>query len=289
MDSGTTGASDRESDSQTGRRLTLRYALYHQLDPEARVGRLSPLNRLLVLAICLAAAVAVIETEPMILTGREAMFRHIELAFGVLFGLEYLARLWVCVEQPELHGVPQSRWRYARSSAAIVDLIAILPALVALAGGGALVLRFFRVLRILRLAKLGRMSRAWRNLIEAVHSRRHELGMIFVLAILAILLSSTLLYWAESGAQPDKFGSIPRAFWWAVVTLTTVGYGDIYPVTPLGKLFAGIVAVAGIGLIALPTGILAAAFSDAMQRDRRIARQHRQGGVLDEQADRDET
>lgn len=75
-----------------------------------------------------------------------------------------------------------------------------------------------------------------------------------------------LLYWAEADSQPDKFGSIPRSLWWSVVTLTTVGYGDVYPVTPLGKFFSGLVAIAGIGLIAMPTGILAAAFSDAVQR-----------------------
>ncbi|MEO6248179.1 MAG: ion transporter [Sphingomicrobium sp.] len=243
---------------------------------------MSLINRLLVLAIVLAAMIAVIETEPMIATGREGIFRAAELGFGILFTLEYLVRLWVSVEQPVHHGVVASRWRYARSPAAVIDLIAILPALVALTGGGALVLRFFRVLRILRLAKLGRMSRAWRNLVEAVHSRRYELWLTLAFAGIAILISSTLLYWAESDAQPEKFGSIPRAFWWSVVTLTTVGYGDIYPVTPLGKFFASIVAIAGIGLIALPTGILAAAFSDAMQRDRRIEAQLRHAPPSDE-------
>ncbi|MEO7379509.1 MAG: ion transporter [Sphingomicrobium sp.] len=272
-------------ENDAGRRPTLRHALYRQLDPAARTGRLSALNRLLVLAIFVAAFVAVIETEPTIATGREQLFREVELGFGILFGVEYFARLWVSVEQPAHHGVRPSRWRYARSPAAIIDLIAFLPALVALAGGGAFMLRFFRVLRILRLAKLGRMSRAWRNLVEAVHSRRYELWLILALAALAILVSSTLLYWAESDAQPEKFGSIPRAFWWSVVTLTTVGYGDVYPVTPLGKLFASMVAIAGIGLIALPTGILAAAFSDAMQRDRRIDAEIRHGHPHDEPLD----
>ncbi len=276
------GETTTANEMTAGRRTTLRQALYQQLDPAAGNGRLSLLNRALVLAIFLAAFVAVIETEPTIVTGREPLFRLIELGFGALFGLEYLMRLWVSVEQPAHHGVHSSRWRYATSPAALIDLIAILPALIALAGGGALVLRFFRVLRIVRLAKLGRMSRAWRNLVEAVHSRRYELWLTLALAGLAILVSSTLLYWAEVDAQPDKFGSIPRAFWWSVVTLTTVGYGDIYPVTPLGKFFASLVAVAGIGLIALPTGILAAAFSDAMQRDRRIQAKYRQSQLLDD-------
>jgi voltage-gated potassium channel len=124
------------------------------------------------------------------------------------------------------------------------------------------------VLRILRLAKLGRMSRAWDDLVGAFRSRRHELYLTISLAGLVILVSSTLLYLAEADAQPDKFGSIPRAFWWSIVTLTTVGYGDAYPVTPIGKLLSGMVAVAGIGLIALPAGILAGAFTETMQRRR---------------------
>lgn len=283
------GETTAASEIKAGRYTTLRQALYHQLDPAAGNGRLSLLNRLLVFTIFLAAFVAVIETEPTVATGRETLFRFIELGFGALFGLEYLVRLWVCVEQPLHHGVRFSRWRYAMSPAALIDIVAILPALIALAGGGALVLRFFRVLRIVRLAKLGRMSRAWRNLVEAVHSRRYELWLTLALAGLAILVSSTLLYWAELDAQPDKFGSIPRAFWWSVVTLTTVGYGDIYPITPLGKFFASLVAVAGIGLIALPTGILAAAFSDAMQRDRRIQAKYRKSQPLDETPDSGES
>lgn len=112
------------------------------------------------------------------------------------------------------------------------------------------------------------MSRAWRDIAAAIHSRRTELILTLGLALIAMLVASTFLYWAEGDVQPDKFGSIPRALWWSVVTLTTVGYGDVYPVTPLGKIFAAILAVGGIGLIALPTGILAAAFSDAMQRRR---------------------
>jgi len=88
------------------------------------------------------------------------------------------------------------------------------------------------------------------------------------IAGIVLLVASTLMYWAEAGAQPDKFGSIPRAMWWCIITLTTVGYGDVYPVTLLGKSLAGLVAIAGIGLIAMPTGILAAAFSDVVQRRR---------------------
>lgn len=248
---------------------TLRQSLYDQLDPLARRKRgLSPVNKVLVCLIVAAATTAIVETEPTISVGHERLFRALELVFGSAFLVEYICRLWVAVEAPALRGHRFPRLRYAFTPAAIIDLLAIVPTLVALTAGGALVLRFFRVLRILRLAKLGRLSQAWREIAQAVNSRRAELLLTLALALVAMLVSSTLLFWAEADAQPDKFGSIPRALWWSVVTLTTVGYGDVYPVTPLGKFFSAVLAIGGIGLIALPTGILAAAFSDAMQRQR---------------------
>ena len=263
------GRSGNSLGSRSARANSARRALHVQLDPLARRARgLSPLNKLLVVLIILAEVAAVLETEPMISQGREALFRGLELLFGLLFLIEYVARLWVAVELPAFATVKFPRLRYAATPAAIIDLLAIVPALLAVSAGGSLVLRLFRILRILRLAKLGRMSRAWRDIAAAVHSRRTELILTLGFALVAMLVASTLLYWAEADAQPDKFGSIPRALWWSVVTLTTVGYGDVYPVTPLGKLFAAVLAICGIGLIALPTGILAAAFSDAMQRRR---------------------
>jgi voltage-gated potassium channel len=112
------------------------------------------------------------------------------------------------------------------------------------------------------------MSRAWRHVSTAVHSRRFELGLTLGMALVAMLVSATLLYWAEGEAQPDKFGSIPRSLWWSIVTLTTVGYGDVLPITPLGKFISAVVAIIGIGIIAMPAGIMAAAFSDAIQKHR---------------------
>jgi voltage-gated potassium channel len=112
------------------------------------------------------------------------------------------------------------------------------------------------------------MSRALQHLMDAVRSRKDELIVTAGLAAAVVLFGATALYWAEGSVQPDKFGSIPRSIWWAVVTLTTIGYGDAFPITPIGKVLAAMVAVAGIALIAMPTGILAASFSDALARDR---------------------
>lgn len=253
--------------------MALRRRAYETLEPHpgGRPG-LSRVNKFLVACIIVASAFAILETEPALLDGNETLFRTAELAFGTIFSIEYLARLWIAPELPAYAGRRFPRLRYAASLPAIIDLLAIVPTLASLGmGGGSVLLRFFRVLRILRLAKLGRMSDAWQDVVEALRSRRYELLLTISVAGFVLLVASTLMYFAEGLAQPEKFGSIPRAMWWCIITLTTVGYGDVYPVTVLGQFMAGFVALAGIGLIAMPTGILAAAFSDVVQRRRAAA------------------
>ncbi|HEV2746844.1 MAG TPA: ion transporter [Allosphingosinicella sp.] len=248
-------------------RPPLRRRLYLQLDPRAwpKPG-LSPLNTLVTAAIIVATAAAIAETEPLVTTGRERLFEALELGFGIFFLAEYAGRLWTVVEDRGSRPAWRCRLAFVRSPAAIFDLLAILSALLPFVGASGAMLRLVRLLRIFRLAKLGRMSAALRNLSSAVASRRFELAATVGLALMLVVFGATALYWIEGEIQPDKFGSIPRALWWAVVTLTTIGYGDLFPVTPLGKLVAAFVAVAGIGLIAMPTGILASAFSEASQR-----------------------
>lgn len=247
----------------------LRKAAYRHLEPAAWPKKgLSPINIFLVILIIVAVIQAVIETEPLIAQGREQIFRYLELGIGIVFLIEYVARVWVAVENPRFASSRFPRLRYMVSPIAIIDLLAVIPTFFAFGGAPNLLLRFFRVLRMLRLAKLGRTSDAWQDIRQAVYERRHEFGLILGLLVITILVSGSLLYVAEAEAQPDKFGSIPRALWWAIVTLTTVGYGDAYPVTALGRFLAGIIAITGVTVIALPTGIFAASFSDAMDRRR---------------------
>lgn len=215
---------------------------------------------------------AVLETEPLISSGREFLFREFELAAVAVFLVEYVARVWTAVENPRFAAHRYPRLRYMVSALAIIDLLAIVPAVFMVAGASTLVLRFFRVFRMIRLAKLSRTSRAWAAIREALLERRHEFALVLGLIGLTVLISASMLYWAEADAQPEEFGSIPRAFWWAVVTLTTVGYGDAYPVTLLGRVFAGVIALAGVMVIAIPTGIFAASFSDGLQRYRERSR-----------------
>ena len=249
--------------------LEFRKKVYRQLEPTAwRRKGLSPTNHFLVYLIIIAVIEAVLDTEPVISTGRELLLNNIEFGLGLIFLVEYVARAWVAVENPRYQKYRFPRLRYLVSPMAIIDLLAILPALFAFGGASSLVLRFFRVLRMLRLAKLGRTSKAFKLLREAFVQKRHEFALILGMLMVTILIAGSMLYLAEGEAQPDKFGSIPRAMWWAIVTLTTVGYGDAFPITPLGKFLAGAIAIMGVMLIALPTGLFAASFTEAMEKER---------------------
>ncbi|ATG74083.1 potassium channel protein [Zobellella denitrificans] len=244
-----------------------RARLYRQLAPEGweRFG-LSPTNKLVCLLILLAAFTAVIETEAGIRDAAPFVFDTLEAGFAILFTVEYLARIYAAGEDPRYGGIA-GRLRYMLSWWALVDLLAILPFFLGfIAINNAFLLRLLRIVRLLRLSRLGRFSQAWSALAEAVKARMHELLLSLGLAGLLLLFSSACLYVVEAAHQPEAFGSVPRALWWSIATLTTVGYGDVTPITAWGKLFAGVTAIAGIGLIAMPTGILAAACSNAFQK-----------------------
>jgi voltage-gated potassium channel len=248
---------------------TLRERIYIALEPRARsVPGLSLTNKLICALIVCSAVAAILETEVIVLALTGRLFLYLEWIFTSVFLVEYLARLWVARENPKYSDGAAGLFRYARTPAAVMDLLAIAPILLTFGGNEAFMLRLFRLLRVLRLARLGRFSEAMNYIVLAVRSRRHELILSFCAALVLLIVSATVLYVVEGGNQPDAFGSIPRAMWWAVATLTTVGYGDVYPITILGKVFASVSAIAGIALIAMPTGILAAAFSDALQTQR---------------------
>jgi voltage-gated potassium channel len=248
---------------------SLRRRTHILLSPAAWSGRgLSPVNRGVSVLIVISIALAVLESEPTLLDQYTRMFSIAEYVLTGAFVVEYVARLWSSAEDPRYGEGLRGRIRYAMSPAALLDLLAISPLLLASVGSEAFLFRLLRLLRILRLAKLGRYSSAAAEIVEAVRSRRYELVASLVCALVLLLISSTFLYLVEGDAQPEAFGSIPRAMWWSIATLTTVGYGDVIPVTALGRVFSGVTAIIGIGLIAMPTGILAAAFSDGLERRR---------------------
>jgi voltage-gated potassium channel len=247
---------------------SLRWRLYVLLEPRAwKHDGLSPLNRLVSIVILAAVVLVIFETEEPIYLAYRDWFHNAEIVISVFFTIEYLTRLWVAGEDPRYRGFV-GRLRFVTTPTAIIDLLALSPMFLGLLGSEAFLARLFRLVRILRLAKLGRYSRAFSAIMEALNARRYELWMSAAIAVMLMLVSSTLLYLVEGGGQPESFGSIPRAMWWSIATLTTVGYGDVFPVTLAGRVLAGMTALTGIGLIAMPTGILAAAFSDALQKQR---------------------
>ena len=251
----------------------LRARVYRQLEPRAWPRRgLSPVNKLLVALILVATFVGVVETEPEVEARFAALLQVAEVFFGILFLIEYLARLWSVAEEAGRRPAWRCRLRFVFSFWALIDLAAVLSALLPFLAVNASVLRFARLVRIARLAKLGRMSRAMQHLVAAFRICRDELILILALAGAILLVAATMLYWLEGDVQPDKFGSVPRSMWWAVVTMTTIGYGDAFPVTAAGKMAAATLAVIGVGLIALPAGLMAGALSNVMKEPAKEAK-----------------
>ncbi|MEI6413546.1 MAG: cyclic nucleotide-gated ion channel [Pseudomonadota bacterium] len=179
------------------------------------------------------------------------------------FSLEYLIRLWVCVELPRVQYRDPlwGRFRFVTGHRALVDLAAL-----AALYGAAFTAYDFRFLLLLRLLKHLRHHSSLDTLVAAIRSERRSLASAGLVMLVLLVSVSSLIYMVERTAQPDKFGSIPQAMWWGVVTLTTVGYGDVVPVTPLGKLIGGMTTVLGFGMFALPAGILASAFAHELKK-----------------------
>ena len=177
-----------------------------------------------------------------------------------------LRRVWVSAEHaPDRHLPPgQARLNFITSPSGAVDLLAVLPFWLGLVVAADL--RFLLVFRIIRFLKLARYSPAMRSLIEALYNERRALFGCVVILIGTTLVTASLMYLAERHVQPDKLGTIPDAMWWAIVTLGTIGYGDVVPVTPLGKLIAAVTIFCGLVMVALPVGIIATAFSEMIHR-----------------------
>ena len=244
---------------------TLRHRISAAIDPEMRDGRgLSAFNAVVVGGILVLIAVAVLETEVHVIRRYDWAMGAIKQVLFVFFAIEYVLRLWVATLNPKV----RSLRAYVFSAASLVDLAVLVTFLLPSFGLEASVFRLLQITRILRLTRMGRYSRSLTLLFDAFRSRATELMLSALLALSLMLGAATLLYLVESDAQPEAFGSIPRAMWWAVETLTTVGYGDVVPITPLGRFLAALTALCGIGIIALPTGVLAGAFSEAIRRAR---------------------
>jgi voltage-gated potassium channel len=250
----------------TGRK-ELRWRVYEILERPSRADRLSWGIELALIALIIANVVGVaLETVPTI----QARYRNAFLLFDTgsvaIFTIEYVLRIWANAErEPELPAW-RARLRYARSPMALVDLAAIVPFYLALFLP--VNVQSLRMLRFLRVYKLTRYSPALTVLMDVIQEEAATLLAAFSLLAILLVFAATGAYLVEHRAQPDEFGSVPAAMWWAMVTLTTVGYGDVTPVTAAGRVFGAFITVLGVGMAALPAGILASGLADHLHRRR---------------------
>jgi voltage-gated potassium channel len=215
------------------------------------------------------ATASVLATDVDIARRAPAFFYWFEVISVIIFTIEYVARVWSSAADPRYGTGIRGRLRMMVSPLALLDLVSILPFYVELLSPGTLDLRFLRIMRLLRLFRLMRVRRlaeALSVLTRIVSSKRAELGVTLAFVVVAMLLAAGAMYAVEHGEPDTKFTSIPRAMWWAIVTVTTIGYGDMVPTSPLGQVIAGIVAFVGICAIALPVGILSSGFIDELNR-----------------------
>ena len=198
-------------------------------------------------------------------------FHLFEVTSVGIFTVEYALRVWTCTEDAKYAHPVKGRLRYMVSPLALIDLMAVLPVyLVFFVNLRGLDLRMLRVVRLLaRIVRLSRYFSSLRTLGKVLHTKRGDLMAVVSVLFLLLVITSSLMFFAENGAQPEEFASIPKAMWWSIITLTTVGYGDVFPVTAAGRLLAGVIAIVGIGLFALPAGILGSGFMEALQEEER--------------------
>ena len=221
----------------------------------------------LVTLITLNVLAVMIETVEELSEGYQQAFETFELASLVIFSLEYLARLWSCVEDPRYRVPLVGRARFAATPLMLLDFLAIAPTALGLVAAFDLrFTRIFRLLRVFRLAKAFHYLESLQLIGRVLRNKRVEITLTSSLMVLMLVMASSLLYFAECEAQPEAFDSIPATMWWAVSALTTVGYGDVVPITPLGRLLGALVSILGIAFFALPTSILGSGFVEEIRR-----------------------
>ncbi len=216
--------------------------------------------------IVINVAAFIASTSPALSQEQKLLLENIEIVSSLVFTIEYLLRLWVCTVDSRYSHPLWGRLRYGLTPISLIDLISILPFYSLLLFPHLSFVNLIRLLRLLRLLKMSRYSESLRTLGTVLYAKKEELIATAFAVFILLIFASSVMYFVENEAHPETFASIPDAMWWGVVTLTTVGYGDIYPITPLGKFLGAILAFLGIGIFALPAGLIAAGFSEEVQR-----------------------
>lgn len=244
--------------------------IYEILETSKKGDKLSLIDDYLISGlIFLSILSVVIESVESIGAKYHTLFYIFEIISVTVFTIEYILRAWAINVNKKWKN-PGGRIKYLVRPMMIIDLLAIMPFyLPMLIGFDLRVLRGLRLLRLTRIVKLTRYSKSLKTLENVLKREKELLAMSVFVSVILLTISSSIMYYAEQNAQPDKFSSIPEAMWWGVATLTTVGYGDIYPITPFGKLFGALSALLGVGMIAVPAGIIGSGFVEEAIKGRK--------------------
>ena len=250
--------------------VSLKQKVYDIVEITAPNNKISKFFDIFILSLIIVNVIAVIlETVPEIGVTYARVFFYFEFFSIVIFSAEYFLRIWVITLDSAYKGQFLGRLKYLFSLMSLVDLLAILPFyLPMLIKVDLRFARSLRLFRLFRLFKASRYTKALRLVNTVVKEKQSELGVTAFLVGILIVISSSALYLLENPSQPEKFSSIPHAMWWSISCVTSVGYGDVYPITPLGQFFGALLALLGVALFALPTGILASGFDEAIKREK---------------------
>lgn len=214
--------------------------------------------------ILLNVTAIIVESEEWVSSEHRTYLEWFEAASLCIFAGEYALRLALYRMRGDTRRFALAR--FAASPMMLVDLIVIIPLFLPFLGVDTRVVRILRILRLFAIFKLARMNDSIAKFVGVIRAKASDLGLAFMILILAMVLASTLMYYAERDAQPEVFSSISASMWWGVVTFTTIGYGDTIPITPLGRAIGAVVALLGIAVYAIPTGIMATAFNEYRKR-----------------------
>ncbi len=250
---------------------TVKKKVYTLLHPELRETRWETfINVFLILLILANITAVILETVPSIHKPYKEFFHYFDLVSVFIFTIEYILRVWSSNCDPKYKHSVHGRLRYMLSWAAIIDLLAILPFFLhAIFVFDLRVLRILRLLRIFRLFRLTAYMNSAKLVVNVFKLRFNELMLSLILVLFLWIISSCLMYFVEHNAQPDKFSSIPATMWWSIVSLTTVGYGDMSPLTALGKILTGVILLIGVALLSLPAGILTTGFIEELRASKK--------------------
>lgn len=253
---------------------SLRAKIFALLEPTGHSGRLHAyIDNFIVFWIALSITCVIFETVASVRTMFAIEFEVIDVMAFTIFTIEYIARVYTAPENPKYKHLRMPHWAHVRTGQAIIDLLAILPFVLESLFSQHLDLRFLRVFRLMRMLKLTRYTSAMETLFKVVMREWQVIFASVFVMMLLVVLTASLGYLFEHEAQPDKFENIPQSIYWAVVTLASVGYGDISPITPMGRALTVVLALVGIGIFAIPAGLLASAFTDQLRIDREAFKQ----------------